>query len=166
MDQIKVERDGSSQKVEIYSKKLNKYVKFPEPLVTPNPQPSDLLAAILLSVPLAMGIYSFNTDDEALAPYQRLIELGTDGSGNIGSYTNLNQELETFIKNASIEETISKLSKWKNNYFALRKDNLVVNGSYDRYPSLGWEIGIRVADIISSLMSSVENLKTQNQDDF
>ena len=39
MDQIKVERDGNSQKVEIYSKKLNKYVKFPEPLVTPNPQP-------------------------------------------------------------------------------------------------------------------------------
>lgn len=166
MDQIKVERDGNSQKVEIYSKKLNKYVKFPEPLVTPNPQPSDLLAAILLSVPLAMGIYSFNTDDEALAPYQRLIELGTDGSGNIGSYTNLNQELETFIKNGSIEETTSKLSKWKNNYFALRKDSLVVNGSYDRYPSLGWEIGIRVADIISNLMSSVENLKTQNQDDF
>ena len=82
------------------------------------------------------------------------------------SYTNLNQELETFIKNGSIEETTSKLSKWKNNYFALRKDSLVVNGSYDRYPSLGWEIGIRVADIISNLMSSVENLKTQNQDDF
>jgi len=113
-----------------------------------------------------MGIYSFNTDDEALAPYQRLIDLGTDGSGNIGSYNNLNQELETFIKNGSLEETISKLSKWKNNYFALRKESLVVNGSYDRYPSLGWEIGIRVADIISGLMSSVENLKTQNQDDF
>ena len=61
-----------------------------------------------------------------------------------------------------IEET----EQWKNNYFALRKDSLVVNGSYDRYPSLGWEIGIRVADIISNLMSSVENLKTQNQDDF
>ena len=57
MDQIKVERDGSSRKLKYIQKNLTNM---------PNPQPSDLLAAILLSVPLAMGIYSFNTDMKLL----------------------------------------------------------------------------------------------------
>ena len=61
-------------------KNLDKYVSFPEPLIVPNPQPADRLSSVLLSVPIAMGVYSFNSDDEALVPYQRLIELGSDGS--------------------------------------------------------------------------------------
>ena len=166
MDQIKIDRDGATQKVEIYSKKLNKSVKFPHPLVVPNPQPSDLLASILLSVPLAMGIYSFNSDDEALAPYQRLIELGGDGSGKIGSYTTANQELVQFIEKNSLDDAIAKLTNWKNNYYSLRKDNLFVHGKYNRFPSIGWEVGIRVADVISNMLIALENLKTQSQDDF
>jgi len=166
MDQIKIDRDGTTQKVEIHSKKLNKSVKFPDPLVAPNPQPSDLLASILLSVPLAMGIYSFNSDDEALVPYQRLIELGADGSGKIGSYTTANQELVKFIEKNSLDDAIAKLTNWKNNYYSLRKENLFVHGNYNRFPSIGWEIGIRVADVISNMITALENLKTQAQDDF
>ena len=166
MNQIKIENNGNSQVIQIYSKNLDKYVSFPEPLIVPNPQPADRLSSVLLSVPIAMGIYSFNSDDEALVPYQRLIELGSDGSGNIGSYFNANQELQDYISVNSLDEVVDKLTKWKDNYFALRKDSLVDKGHYDRFPSLGWEVGIRAADILSKMLSSLQSLKTQDPDDF
>ena len=166
MNQIKIENNGNSQVIQIYSKNLDKYVSFPEPLIVPNPQPADRLSSVLLSVPIAMGVYSFNSDDEALVPYQRLIELGSDGSGNIGSYFNANQELQDYISVNSLDEVVDKLTKWKDNYFALRKDSLVDKGHYDRFPSLGWEVGIRAADILSKMLSSLQSLKTQDPDDF
>ena len=135
-------------------------------MIIPNPIKRDLLASVLLSVPLAMGIYSFNSDDEALIPYQRLIELGSDSAGSVGSYTNTNKELEEFLNQGNLDEAIDTLTKWKNNYFALRRDSLVKEGNYNRYPSVGWEIGVRVADVLSDIIESLESLKTQDQDDF
>ena len=152
--------------VEIYSKKLNKTLKFPEPLIISKPQPSDTLASVLLSVSLAMGIYSFNSDEEALEPYQRLIELGTDGAGNIGSYNIVNSELNDFVQKNNLDEIISTLEKWKNNYYALRKESLLKNGVYNRYPSVGWEIGPRVSEMISMMINTLDNLKTQDINDF
>ena len=166
MDQIDIKQEGSHQVIEIYSKNLNRNVKFPEPMIIPNPIKRDLLASVLLSVPLAMGIYSFNSDDEALIPYQRLIELGSDSAGSVGSYTNTNKELEEFLNQGNLDEAIDTLTKWKNNYFALRRDPLVKEGNYNRYPSIGWEIGVRVADVLSDIIESLESLKTQDQDDF
>ena len=39
-------------------------------------------------------------------------------------------------------------------------------GVYNRYPSIGWEIGIRVAEVISRMISALENLKTQDSEDY
>ena len=57
-------------------------------------------------------------------------------------------------------------NKWKNNYANLRKEPLVQRGVYNRYPSIGWEIGIRVAEVLSRMISTLENLKTQDPEDF
>ena len=113
-----------------------------------------------------MGVYSFNSDDEALVPYQRLIELGSDGSGNIGSYFNANQELQDYISVNSLDEVVDKLTKWKDNYFALRKDSLVDKGHYDRFPSLGWEVGIRSSRAYYLNAVILTKSKTQDPDDF
>ena len=166
LNQYRVKSGNSSDLVEIYIKKLDKKLPFPDPLIVRKPQPSDLLASVLLSTPLAIGSYSFNSDDEALEPYRRLIELGTSGDGRVGSYNSVNQELQELVKDSSLEDILDKLNKWKNNYANLRKEPLVQRGVYNRYPSIGWEIGIRVSEVLSRMMSALENLKTQDPEDF
>ena len=165
LNQYSVKQGNSSDLVEIYIKKLDKKLPFPNPLIARKPQPSDLLASILLSTPLAIGSY-FNSDDEALEPYRRLIELGTSGDGVVGAYNSVNQELQELVKDSSLEDILDKLNKWKNNNANLRKEPLVQRGVYNRYPSIGWEIGIRVAEVLSRMISTLENLKTQDPEDF
>ena len=152
--------------VELYIKRLDKHLPFPDPLVVRKPQPADLLASILLSVPLALGSYSYNSDDEALEPYRRLIELGTSGDGVIGPYNSVNPELRKYIDDNSLETVLERLKNWKINYADLRKENLVNRGQYNRYPSIGWEIGIRVSEVISRMIATLENLKTQDPEDY
>ena len=173
LGQLTIDEHDNVIKVEIYSKHLEKMVSFPVPLIYPFPKRANLLASILLSVPLALGEFSFESEEHPLEAYKRLIELGMDGSNKIGSYQTVNQELKKYITDANKKINLEKLNKVKEeledvkkSYSELRFVKLFKAGIYNRYPSVGWEISSRSSTILTKMIEALDKLDTEDSKQY
>lgn len=172
LDQLEILDKDTFKEVKIYSKNLEKMVSFPVPLIYPFPKAADLLASILLSLPLALGAFTFQSEENSLEPYKRLIELGKDGSNQIGSYQTVNQEIKSYLtKDKQIdEEKLNKLKedlkKYKANYSNLRTAPLIQAGVYRRFPSLGWELSVRVSTILTKMIEALDKLDKEDSSQY
>ena len=165
MSHIKEEELNSASCVNLYLPELEKSIDFPSPLVEQNPIPQDLLATVLLSLPLAIGSYTTGLSEDSLKPYERLILLGSSG-GSIGSYNTINSELKSFISENERDEIVGKLTNWRKNYEKLKLTPVVEHGVYNRFPSTGWEMSSKIVEVLDNMISAVERLETQNPEDY
>jgi hypothetical protein len=165
MDDIKEEELNSAASINLYLPELDRSIDFPSPLIEQNPRPQDMLATVLLSLPLAIGSYTTGLSDESLKPYERLILLGSSG-GSIGSYNTINSELKSFVSENDRDEIIGKLKHWRRNYERLKITPVVENGVYNRFPSTGWELSSKIVEVLDNMINAVERLETQNPEDY
>ncbi len=132
-------------------------VGFPSPLIESNPRPQDELGALILSLPLAMGLFSTEQDIDALIPYKELIELGLD-SDSVAGTEKISTGLEDYLNSHDENSSNAKDSilKWMDAYKSLRMRPIFNSNRFDRYPGLGWEL---VPKIIEALQHMHENVK-------
>ncbi len=139
------------------------YVQFPSPLVEPYPDTQDELGSLILSMPIAIGLVSTETNKDALKPYERLIKLGSNKDG-FSDIKGISKEFKKFLESKSDEE-IDKILLQVNTFLggyeeiSLREIYSSNLNKYDRKPGLGWEIAPTIVTILDSLTKSIENFK-------
>ncbi|MEK9774460.1 MAG: hypothetical protein VW298_02480, partial [Candidatus Woesearchaeota archaeon] len=145
------------------------YLKFPEPLVEPQPKKQDELGSLLLSLPIAIGLVSTDKNKDALKPYEKLIELGLNQQGSAGS-NGLSLEFLNFLKKQSDEEIvkiIDQLTIFLNSFKKITSRSIYSSNldDYERKPGVSWELAPSIIKILQSVITSIKKLE-QEQDEI
>lgn len=139
------------------------YVQFPSPLIESYPDTQDELGSLILSIPIAIGLVSTETNKNALMPYERLIKLGSNKHG-LSDVKGISKEFKKFLESKSdeeIEKILLQVKKFHSGYLEISLREIYSSNlnEYVRKPGLGWEIAPKIVTILDSLIKSIENLE-------
>ncbi len=167
MDQIEETNTGpaGAKKLRIVIPGAPDKAEFPTPLLTPRPAGSDLMAAVIESVPLAL--LDIGRGDSYRRAYARLVRLGSVDVTGHDAYISVNAELGEWLRSGSPPESryeisVERLERWLKNYREVFEPPEVSDPRDGFRRPLAWELR---ADTESVLLELVEAIRRAHGED-
>jgi hypothetical protein len=170
MDQIDETNTGpdGAKKLLIEIPGATDKAEFPSPLLTPRPARSDLMAAVIESVPLAL--LTTARADSYRSAYARLVRLGSVDVTGQDTYVSVNAELGWWLRSGSplegrYEHAIERLERWLKNYREVFEPPAVSDPRDGFRRPLAWELRADTESVLLELADAIRRAHGEDVSD-